>query len=169
MDWTALYCSVDDFCLEFEPHWQSRQLATGERRRLRSRRLSISEIMTIVIAFHNSNYRNFKHTTGCYLHSIRQNSLGLSATVALSNSCLPCWGHCVLTCSHCFGTCMGVSFIDSTSIVVCGNKQITLHQTLKAIARRVKTTMGLVLWPEAPPSNQRFGGAVGLPANGWQC
>lgn len=54
-----LFCSVDDFCSDFEPGWKQ-QLLTQGKRRLRSRRLSLSEIMTIEIAFHLSAYKTFK-------------------------------------------------------------------------------------------------------------
>ncbi len=54
-----LFCSVDDFCLDFEPGWKQ-QLLTQGKHRLRNRRLSLSEIMTIEVAFHLSAYKNFK-------------------------------------------------------------------------------------------------------------
>ena len=60
MDWVALFCDVDDFCLEFEPQFQQRLLASNTRSRNRDGQLSLSEIMTIVIAFQMSHYRDFK-------------------------------------------------------------------------------------------------------------
>ena len=54
-----LFCSVDDFCARFEPGWKQQLIAQGKCR-CRSRRLSLSEIMTIEIAFHLSGYKNFK-------------------------------------------------------------------------------------------------------------
>jgi hypothetical protein len=55
-----LFCSVDDFCRSFEPQWKQQLLGFGLKRRNRHRSLSLSEIMTILIAFHQSCYRNFK-------------------------------------------------------------------------------------------------------------
>ena len=57
----ALFCDVDDFCLHFEPEWQKRLLNHGGTRRRRAKNLCLSEIMTILIAFHQNHYRNFKH------------------------------------------------------------------------------------------------------------
>ena len=54
-----LFCHVDDFCKAFLPHW-NKQLLSARRPRGRRRSLCISEIMTILIHFHQSNYRNFK-------------------------------------------------------------------------------------------------------------
>jgi len=54
-----LYCDVDEFCRMFLPAWHRRLLADGGRRR-RASRLTLGEIMTILICFHQSQYRNFK-------------------------------------------------------------------------------------------------------------
>jgi len=54
-----LFCHVDDFCKAFLPHW-NKQLLSARRPRGRRPSLCISEIMTILIHFHQSNYRNFK-------------------------------------------------------------------------------------------------------------
>lgn len=142
MDWVALYCSVDDFCQQFEPLWERRQLASGERRRRRSKRLSNSEIMTILIAFHSSHYRNFKHF---YLMLAQHHSAEFPGLVSYHRFVE--WTPSVLglLCAylhHRFGTCTGITFIDSTPIIACGNKRISRHRTLKAIARRGKSTMG---------------------------
>jgi hypothetical protein len=54
-----LFCHVDDFCKAFLPHW-NKQLLSARRPRGRRPGLCMSEIMTILIHFHQSNYRNFK-------------------------------------------------------------------------------------------------------------
>jgi hypothetical protein len=59
------FCDVDDFCKAFEPQWQRSQLATGQRRRKRQQRLSLSEIMTIVIHFHQSPGATFSFLLRC--------------------------------------------------------------------------------------------------------
>jgi hypothetical protein len=55
-----LFCSVDDFCQIFEPRWEHQLLGHNLQRRKRRRILCLSEIMTIMIGFHQSCYRNFK-------------------------------------------------------------------------------------------------------------
>jgi hypothetical protein len=55
-----LFCSVDDFCQVFEDQWQSQLIGHDLQVRQRKRSLCLSEIMTIVIGFHQSYYRNFK-------------------------------------------------------------------------------------------------------------
>ena len=56
-----LFCHIDDFCQAFEPQWQATLLNNGLKRRQRGRALSLSEIMTILVSFHQQSYRNFKH------------------------------------------------------------------------------------------------------------
>lgn len=58
MEILPLFCDIDDFCLLFEPYWQTRQLDTRQRHRAST--LCLSEVMTIIILFHSSSYRNFK-------------------------------------------------------------------------------------------------------------
>jgi len=43
-----LFCDVDDFCQSFLPIWDQHLLSCGEKKRRRSRSLTISEIMTIL-------------------------------------------------------------------------------------------------------------------------
>lgn len=56
-----LFCDVDDFCKIFIPLWEQQCIENGSRKRRRCCRMSPSEIMTIVIAFHMSNHRDFKN------------------------------------------------------------------------------------------------------------
>lgn len=59
MDWVQLFCDVDDFCQSFEPAWKKRLLTSSTRKRERQSTLTLSEVMTIVIAFQDSAYRTF--------------------------------------------------------------------------------------------------------------
>ena len=65
-----VFCDVDDFCQQFEPVWRQPLVASGRLQRQRARRLSVSEVMTILIVFHHSHYRTFKafYTTHVLRH-----------------------------------------------------------------------------------------------------
>lgn len=63
----CLFCNVDDFCQVFLPTWHRQLLSDGTRQRQRPSRLTVSEIMTILIHFHQSHYRDFKAFYRLYL------------------------------------------------------------------------------------------------------
>ena len=60
MSLLALFCDVDDFCQAFRPQCGQAMLGHGPVQRVRAPRLSQSEMMTILIHFHQSCYRTFK-------------------------------------------------------------------------------------------------------------
>ena len=60
MSLLELYVEVDDFQKRFEQWLSQEQIDNGNKPGPKSE-LSSSEIMTIVIHFHQANYRNFKH------------------------------------------------------------------------------------------------------------
>ena len=55
------FCDVDDFCQMFIEQWQNQLIESGEKKRKRACRLTPAEIMTILIHFHQSHYRDFKN------------------------------------------------------------------------------------------------------------
>lgn len=138
----ALFCHVDDFCRRFEPRFQQQLLSDAPPRRRRCRSLSLSETLTILIAFHSSAYRNFKafYTQMVRVHwrSAFPGLVSYQRFVEWMPSAL------VPLCAylrHCFGKCTGTSFIDSTSLKVCHNRRISAHRVFKGLAARGKTSV----------------------------
>lgn len=60
MNLLELYCHVDDFCQQMASEGEVQQLSDGRQCRHRAGELSTSEIMTILIHFHQSHYRTTK-------------------------------------------------------------------------------------------------------------
>lgn len=60
MSMVSVFCDVDDFCLIFEPEWHKQLICNANKPPVISK-LSLSEIMTIIIHFHQSAFRDFKH------------------------------------------------------------------------------------------------------------
>ena len=56
---TALYCCIDDFAKVFEDCERKQLISTG-RKRMRSGKLSLSEMLFIMVLFHVSPFKNFK-------------------------------------------------------------------------------------------------------------
>jgi transposase len=143
IDFEAVYCDVDDFCQVFLPAWHHQLLTSGERRRQRAGRLTLSEILTILIVFHQSQYRTFKAFYLLYLsrHARGEFPSLVSYTrfVALiPQAFMPL---CVYLQSR-YGENTGISFMDSTTWVVCHNRRIHSHKVFKSLAKRGKNSMG---------------------------
>ena len=58
MDIVALFCDIDEFCVQFEP--VLRRYALGVKQRQRASTMHLSEVLTILVWFHRIGYRNFK-------------------------------------------------------------------------------------------------------------
>lgn len=145
MDWETLFCDVDDYCRAVEPRLRKWQLARGERRRNRDRRLSSSEIMTILIAFHRSDFRTFKHY---YLMLRKRHRAEFPQLVSYSRFVELMPSVLALLCGYLksrFGKSTGIAFVDSTALAVCGNKRIERNRVFRGMARLGKTTMGWFL------------------------
>ncbi len=142
MDWETLFCDVDDFCRMAEPLWQQRMLASGQRRRRRAGRLTSSEVMTIIIAFHRSDFRTFEHF---YLMLRERHRAEFPDLVSYQRFVELMPSVLVLLCGYLrsrFGACTGIGFIDSTALAVCGNKRIQRNRVFRGLAKIGKTTMG---------------------------
>lgn len=138
-----LFCDVDDFCKVFVPEWQKTLIESGERKRNRASRLSHSEIMTIIIAFHMSHHRDFKNY---YLGLIRRYHLQDFPNLLSYTRFLEVMPSVLVPLSAYFtrlkGQPTGIEFIDSTSIKVCHNLRIPRHKVFDNVAQRGKGTMG---------------------------
>jgi hypothetical protein len=137
-----LFCSVDDFCESFEPQWKQQLLGFGLQLRNRPRSLNLSEIMTILIAFHQSCYRNFK----TYDQEKVQTEWADAFPGLVSYHRFIEWvpGTLVPMCAYlrsCFGMCSGIRFMDSTSLKVCHNRRIKQHKVFENLAARGKTSV----------------------------
>ena len=142
MDWESLFCDVDDYCRVVEPLMRQRQLTTGQRHRNRAGRLTSSEVMTILIAFHRSDFRTFKHF---YIMLQKQHIAEFPDLVSYQRFVELMPSVLALLCGYLrsrFGKCTGIAFVDSTALAVCGNKRISRNRVFRGMAKLGKTTMG---------------------------
>jgi len=141
MSLLELFCHVDDFCRVFQTHWEPSLLAQSVKRRERARSLSLSEIMTILIHFHQSHYRDFKAFYTRYVQKhLRTEFPGVVSYTRfiefIPSAVVPL---CVYL-RHCQGSCTGLSFIDSTDLTVCHNRRIAQHKVFAGLAKRGHTS-----------------------------
>jgi len=141
---TKIFCEIDDFMQEFEEKYKRRLLKSQEVKVKYGSRLSMSEVMTIVVYYHNYGNRTFKdfylkslsqHLKSCFPKLVSYNRfvelipmilIPLIAFLKLKR----------LVISN------EITFIDSTKIAICNNKRIKQNRTFKGIAKKGKSTMG---------------------------
>lgn len=138
-----LFCIVDDFCKNFEPEWNKYLLQNNIKKRIKPSSLTTSEIMTIVILFHQSCYRNFKtfylkHVAKYLLKEFPQ-LVSYNRFVELTkNVIIPlCFFAQLLT-----GKKTGIYFIDSMIIKACHIKREKQNKVFKGIAQKAKSSVG---------------------------
>lgn len=143
MNLLELFCHVDDFVKVFMPEFQKQLLTHQVRKRNRAARLAVSEIITILIYFHYSHYRDFK---AYYLQWVClklkdefPRLVSYKRFVALIPTIMAplCAYLQSLKASS-----TGLAFVDSTSIAVCHRKRISQHKVFAGMAEIGKTTKG---------------------------
>lgn len=146
LDLTQVFCDVDDFYGEFEQFCERatpRLPCDGQAKSYQSR-LSISEVMTILIAFHGSGYRTFKDFYIGKVLSHWQDAFPDLVSYGRFVELMP-WSFTALASflnTQCLGEITGVSFIDSTSVSVCHVKRAKAHKTFKGLAGWGKSSVG---------------------------
>ena len=139
------FCQFDDFCQAFYPHWSARLLRQGAqpaKKRGPQAGLADSEIMTILVLYHSSRFKNFKaFYEGIVLALLRP---------AFPKA--PCYARFIALTHHVWvpltvflltrmGRQTGIYYIDSTPLAVCHNRRIGRHKVFADLAARGKTSI----------------------------
>jgi hypothetical protein len=118
-------------------------LPQGTSKRVQQPQLATSEGMTIVVQFHQPRFRDFKtYSTEHVMKHLSGEFLRLVACDRFVE-----WMSRVLmplpACSyHGTGRCTGISFVDSTPLVVCHNRRIPRPSVWAGLAARDRISMG---------------------------
>jgi transposase len=140
---TETYCLIDDFCRQFEPIWHKRMLQAGSKKRQRKSELSLSELATLAVFFHQLRFRQFK---SFYLNHVCRYLRAEFPKLPSYQRIVELMPRCVAPLAALFeclkGACDGVSIADATPLAVCDNKRIPRHRVFKGKAQRGKTSMG---------------------------
>lgn len=143
---TEIFYIIDEFCKNFDQTIKSHSLSaeTSKKKRNKKSKLSIAEVITILVLFHTGGYRNLKHFYMFYVckHMTNEfpNQVSYNRFVELQKkSMLPM---AMFLKTSCMAECTGISFIDSTKIAVCKNKRINRNKVFQGIAALGKSTMG---------------------------
>ena len=110
------------------------------RHRNKPNRMSDAEIMVILILFHSSGFRCFKHYYKEYvckhLKHFFPRQVSYNHFVELEKEVL--LPVTIFIKKVLLGTCTGISFVDSTPLRVCRNQRILIHKTFEGLAERGK-------------------------------
>lgn len=141
-DIISIYCAFDDFFKEFSVFLKKHQLKGTKNTRNRKFNMSIPEVMTILVLFHSSGYREFKKF---YLFYVQQHLRHLFPKLVSYNRMvelqkLSAFPLALFIKMYQQDQCTGISFIDSTSLQVCHNKRIHSNKVFAGLAQRGKTT-----------------------------
>ena len=143
MEQIAIFCDVDDFCKDYEEYCMH-SLLMDKNEVVPKTRMSLSEIMTILIMYHLSGYRTFKHYYTRHIMKYQKqdfpNLVSYNRFVEIMRyAFVPLL---LYTIKGRFGKCSGISFVDSTPIKVCDNHRIRTHHVFSEYAKRGKSSMG---------------------------
>ena len=142
---TGLFCMADDFCKFFDAMMKKYTLKSDNKRAYhRDSTMSKSEIMLIMILFHDSGYRCLKHF---YVEKVCKHLRHLFPKVVSYNRFVELEKQVAVPLALfikkvLLGKCTGISFVDSTPLRVCRNQRIHIHKVFKGIAQRGKCSMG---------------------------
>jgi hypothetical protein len=140
---TEMFCDIDDFCQPIVEELEKTQIAEGTKTRCRKRSLSHSEIITIIVYYHQKGYKTFKWFYTDYvcqrLSKQFPNLVSYNRFIELLPDVL--MPLTLFMQSRC-GKGKGIAFIDSTPLRVCENIRIPRHKTFKDVAGRGKSSTG---------------------------
>lgn len=138
------FCEIDDFCNFFIPIMEERIIGKGKRK-VRKPKLCESEIITILVCFHQSGWRNFKNYYINFVLAYRRrefpNLVSYNRFVELMSSVLLIM-IAYLNLSRKQYEKTNLYFIDSTMIKVCHNRRIYRNKVFAGIAKRGKSSVG---------------------------
>jgi hypothetical protein len=144
---TEIFFVTDNFCNEFKNEYSklsTPKLQGNKDTRNRAASMCDSEIITLLIAFHSGQFRNFKHFYTEYVCVHLKNDfpglVSYNRFIELSHRHALVFMLFIQYARK--GTCTGISFIDSTVLRVCHNKRIKRNKVFKGVAEVGKSTMG---------------------------
>lgn len=140
------FCEFDDFCKSIRTQWEAMLLTEGnqpKRKHGPQGGLCDSEIMTLLVLYHNSCFKNFKTfyngivlgmLRSCFPHApCYERFLTLTKRV---------WALLAFFLASRRGDKTDIYYIDSTPLVVCHNRRISRHKVFAGLAARGKTSTG---------------------------
>ncbi|ABM03347.1 transposase, IS4 family [Psychromonas ingrahamii 37] len=136
---TDIFCDVDDFCNVFIPEWEACLISNGGIKRRRVKCMNNAEIMTIIISFHQSHYRDFKNYylgyVARHLKEYFPSLLSYTRFIEVMPSVIIPLNTYLTTL---FGKPTGIAFVDSTKFAVCHSIRAKRNKVFNGTAKHAK-------------------------------
>lgn len=141
-DIITIFCQIDDFCNELDEYSAHQFIGEFSHKRGPETRLSLSEIMTLLIGFQTLRFRNFKafynfaqeHWKVYFPELVSYQRMVELIKLAL--------GPLTLFTQFNSGRRTGIYYVDSSALPVCLLRRQKRHKTFETIAKFGKTSMG---------------------------
>jgi hypothetical protein len=144
-DITELYVFIDDFCAIAKEKLAKYMIEeTNNTRSTRIGRMSISEIITIILLYHQSPCKNFKYFYLFYLPLYKDEFPGLISYNRFIELKTRSIHYLIMLLSWLMELSKktGINYVDSTSVNVCHAKRISRNKVFNGVATIGKTTKG---------------------------
>lgn len=140
------FCDFDDFCKSIKPQWEALLLMDGtkpKRKHGPECGLVDSEIMTLLVLYHSSHFKNFKaFYNGIVLGLLRSHFPDAPCYERFLTLTKRVWALLAVFLASRMGDKTDIDYIDSTPLVVCHNRRIGRHKVFDGLAARGKTSTG---------------------------
>lgn len=141
-DINVIYYLVDEFC-KIYLNWQKHKLISSTKTRYRLGKMSLSEMLTIMIIYHQSPCREFKYF---YLYFLPQKHSKTFPNLLSYNRFVEIMPQLLIPLSvllHClYGKKDEIYFIDSTKLQICHNKRTNSNRVFRNLAQIGKSSYG---------------------------
>lgn len=140
------FCEFDDFCQLVRPLWEATLLThgqAGQRKHGPQGGLAESEIMTLLVLYHSSHFKDFKaFYNGIVLDILRPYFPGAPCYDRFLTLTQRVWALLVFFLISRMGAKTDIYYLDSTPLAVCHNRRIGRHKVFAGLAARGKTSIG---------------------------
>lgn len=140
------FCDFDDFCKSIRTQWEATLVTdskTPKRKYGPEAGLVDSEIMTLLVLYHASRFKNFKaFYNGVVLGLLRPYFPGAPCYDRFLTLTKRVWVLLAFFLASRMGQKTDIYYIDSTPLAVCHNRRINRHKVFAGLAERGKTSMG---------------------------
>lgn len=138
------FCEIDDYCKEYEIICRKYLTDNEYKETIPRTSMDLSEIMTVLVNFHQSKFRDFKSYYLTIILGILKSyfpkALSYSRFIEVMRYALiPLL---LYTIKYGFGKCNGLNFIDSTPLIACKYQRRYSNKVMKDFAGIGKSSTG---------------------------